>query len=430
MSTDSEKPHLQPHKRGRGDAHVQPRSGKRVRLCGDEAQVACGFKPQRDDHISEPSLRSTSPEDYTSAAVLGGKLPLVLRWARVLLDNHVKKSNRFMTGLSSAAVAKRHILEEVHVPKNVVVELKAGDKLWHGDRRFWTNVLAFAMKLPSLNEVSNVLDAMRCYPSSVLFNTGVQQLFSTVRKHSKKCAHVSLPRPNVFSSFDCSAPSGNPTSMWFESTTYGRVQEIAVHISSVAEHVLCCAFHAREQSNCTKEAYAILLKALEAGIDHIEHEDLSSVVKWRGAESIENTEVEKASPLLQRAIEVAHSAVLKGLAISGRRYGLKRTKYNTRRKVQLWMMRRLFPEVMDICIVRLKLAISDIVEVTEESSAMDVDLLEMYLTRILRTAEKLYIRVGDMHFKEQFKNVGALMGKGTCRLLSSEPYRFMESRLY
>ncbi|PXF39842.1 hypothetical protein BWQ96_10452 [Gracilariopsis chorda] len=413
-------------------------SSKRPRTVGEHERLGssmCDAPCVRNKHHSSRlPHRLSRPEEKPSAVVLSAKLPAVLAWARKFLDNHLNGTHSILADWEAGTVKdardqKRKVLDELVVPRNVLLDLDRERKFWSGESRFWTNVFAFAIRLPPAKNLHNILDAMNRYPSSVLVHTGVQTIFGFVRKHRKERVRVSLPRPNAFSVFDGFAANGHPTSKWFERNSYGRVQEIAIHITSVVEYVLCCATRAREASKCAKEAHAAFLKSLVEDIQLSQVRNSLEVILLSPFVVAETMDVDLASQCLQRAIEVANSAVLKGLAKAGRRYGLKRMKCTTRKRVQLWMMRRLFPEVMDMTMIELKNAISQTLGPADKEEGLGSDLVELQLTRLLRAMEKLFINIGDSYFGEQFKISSAtILSNDVQRLLSSKPYKFTESR--
>lgn len=333
--------------------------------------------PEQD---SSSNLEGSDELGLRCTRVVNGTIPDILRWTIHQLQE------------SSVSYGK------LTLPASPAIATGCSVTFWNGGKRFWDNVSRFASMLPIPGRFENILYAMERYPSSVLVHTGFRPLFDKYRKLGATPICRLLPSPNAFSEF-CSSKNNSTAKDWYEDDCHTRLQEIAVHLTAVAEYVLRCAYISLRYSDIN-DAFMNLVTTRIAliGTDDDPHFVLKSSkgLLWDLSE-------EEAYTCLRLAMRSAHDAVLCGSAISGRKHGKKRQSSVGRQRVKLKQLHAIPTEVVNLLIENLSHSSTEVIGAGKGAHELDIDEFEFRMKKVLRGAGDLYKRVGMKFFKKVFE---------------------------
>ncbi|PXF39624.1 hypothetical protein BWQ96_10680 [Gracilariopsis chorda] len=323
-----------------------------------------------DIEVGEESVGTTVP-------VLDGTIPNILRWTIA----HLKEN---------PARKRINVAPAIVIGENVT--------FWLGGQRFWDNIVRFARMLSLWGSYENVLWAMELYPSSVLVNTGFRPLFEKNKKLGTKPIACLLPYPNAFSEFSASKVHSTARN-WYKDDCFTRLQETAVHLTAIAEYVLRCAFISRKSSDVMKS----FMDFLTTRITMIETGSNSQLVLRGSKGLLRDMPEEEADMCLRMAMKAAHNAVVRGLAVAGRKKGKKKQNLEARQKVDLLQIQSIPAQVSDILIANLELSLMEILGGKTECQILDSDEFEFRMKRVLRGVQYLYQTVGVKFFNAVYE---------------------------
>lgn len=269
------------------------------------------------------------------------------------------------------------MLSRIKAAAGLRIEMDTKGTTWKGNTRFSEQVVAFAITLLPCGGARGTFEAMRRYPSSRLIYSYLQVLFGKeklVKNHANPMKTVCsmMPPFSHFSRRDIGAPH------WCEREAYGRLQEMALHITAITEYVMHYA--CSERSDGPLVDYNEFLQHIRECIVFEKQEDgtYTAISGSTGGHSSDASEKQR----LQLSVRIAYEAVMKGTTIAGRKHGCRRTRERDTRRLGLQFLRRIPAEVMDALVVRLSTAIRGIFRDKTYS-----DQFELEMTKLLRKVD-------------------------------------------
>ncbi|KAI0556807.1 hypothetical protein FGB62_397g00 [Gracilaria domingensis] len=336
-------------------------------------------------------LRKSPKRDSSGSRsyILQGTIPNVLEWVHAFMDCHTSIQDRQL----SMVQVKKTTAQEISTRRNVRIDFEGGHDWWKGELRFWENVCGMAVKLPSEGKGSNIFEAMRTYPSSILVFSGLRTVFGRYMVVGNSRIRRPSLSQNAISFFGPSGSYSDGARGWFEPEAYGRLQEMVIHLSAVAEYVLRgvrCAFR-----KCSRDESGKRFKfSTEERIEETQSNG-RKVIQLLNVTELGALSEEDVCCSLAKSMDIAHSSVIDGAAIAGEKHGQKRSKSDERRRVRMVMLRRPLHEVLDLFVEKIAV-------VVKEFTTNDLDMNDFYIqmTKLLRKVEKIYIEIGVASFED------------------------------
>ena len=331
--------------------------------------------PDQDGSSSDMEDSETAEEDRSSLkesdnlyvesdaepVVLASTIPEVLGSARGLLDIEMRLSengkdrsgaelgcaNSPQDLLPSTKRAVLQVSERIKNNPNVYINCERWNKPRRGHHRLWDNIVLFAAKLPSHGRASNIFEAMRRYPSSILVYDGVHVLFGKSRRIGSTKIDALRGSLKAFSEFGPFGVSRYARGKWYEPDAHGRMQEAIVHVIAVTEYVMRVAYRACDSNGVHKGSSGTFLDQLRSDIV-IRNVAGNTVFELKSLAKSEEISAGKMQDCLQRSVVIANKSIQDGAGIAGRKYGKKRKAGEERQKIPLWALKNMIPEIREL----------------------------------------------------------------------------------
>ncbi|PXF39558.1 hypothetical protein BWQ96_10741 [Gracilariopsis chorda] len=353
--------------------------------------------------------------------VLSESIPDVVRWVRERMDAEVEETEEahgLLRNQNTKSFYNARSFAQKIVKQYDVRILMNGSKYWKGETRMWENVCALSAKLPGEGRGRNIFDAMSRYPSSMIVYSGLKLLYGRNMVVGDRRVHrFSLPE-NAIALFSPGRSDGTIAKKWFEDNTLARMQELVIHMCAISEYILRCAYQAKEASACAGDEASCFLSFVESRIKVDQDCKNRKVLRFDSWDPMAELSSDCLASCLEKSLGVAHGAVIDGTKKACRKYGRKEGNGRSRVKIQLWMLKRPLPDVMDALINRLETVLRDIL-----GDTIDFDMFRVYAMRHLRSVDSIFTEVGSVWCSHELDFRPPLeRPKNTEALVSTRPY--------
>ncbi|KAI0558656.1 hypothetical protein FGB62_195g08 [Gracilaria domingensis] len=374
--------------------------------------------------IKKPKLLN-SRRSVSRDVVLKNSIPDVLRWVREQMDAEDRSSGKRIMQCTTHSASQtpsrtcsaRAVARQIRAKNNVRILLNSCD-YWKGETRMWENVCALCAKLPSKGNGNNIFDAMSRYPSSLLVYHGLKSIYGrNVVIAGKKIPRITV-RENALNLFSPTASEETISKKWFEPNSLTRMQEVFMHMCAISEYILRCAYICKQARTREGNPDCELFSLLETRIKEDRDYRGRKVLRFEQCLAPDELCVDFLSLCVQDSTYSAHTAVTQGAKEAVRKYGRKEGNGKERGRIQLWMLKRPLPEVLDALIQRIEEVVSRVL-----GNELDVEELRFRTMRLMQKVEKIYEDVGNVCFNDERSfRVPRDLPKKTRVLASSSPY--------